>query len=332
MALIGEADDDEIPQLSTGALDALKEFYGERDSRQRQFEDLKAQAEDDYDGSPLTMEAFTEDWNASQFWYSDATATALAEQLLEGASNDSCIAVVSAPSVFIQLKNIVNSGRYPARPQMHLLEYDERFAVFKKEFVLYDFEHPMRLPAELKGKFDRIICDPPFLSADCQTKAALTVRWLSKSWASPADARELQSARNLNPTGLRLIVCTGERMEPLITKLYGKAGTRTTSFNPEHSKGLSNEFRCYANFECREIPSMKLFESEKTLAFLDIGPLSFGHALVIPKYHGAKLTDIPDDQLSEVLHVTKKIATAVGAENYNILQNNGRAAHQEVDH
>lgn len=95
---------------------------------------------------------------------------------------------------------------------------------------------------------------------------------------------------------------------------------------------------------------MKIFESEKTLAFLDIGPLSKGHSvrlpshassrastdhsaqLIIPKHHGAKLHDIPDDQLSEVLSVTKKIAIAQGVEDYNILQNNGRIAHQEVDH
>jgi len=81
-----------------------------------------------------------------------------------------------------------------------------------------------------------------------------------------------------------------------------------------------------------EIPSFKLFESEKTLAFLDIGALSKGHALVIPKYHGAKLADIPDDQLSEILPVLKKIVNATGAENYNILQNNGTLAHQEVHH
>lgn len=54
--------------------------------------------------------------------------------------------------------------------------------------------------------------------------------------------------------------------------------------------------------------------------------------LVIPKHHGAKLTDIPDDSLSELLPIAKKIASATGAENYNILQNNGRLAHQEVDH
>ncbi|GAB7337415.1 hypothetical protein MBLNU457_g2757t1 [Dothideomycetes sp. NU457] len=81
-----------------------------------------------------------------------------------------------------------------------------------------------------------------------------------------------------------------------------------------------------------EIPSMKLWDSEKTFAFLDINPLSYGHALVIPKIHGAKLTDIPDDSLLEILSVTKKLAKASGAENYNILQNNGRMAHQMVDH
>ncbi|KAF2130104.1 HIT-like protein [Dothidotthia symphoricarpi CBS 119687] len=81
-----------------------------------------------------------------------------------------------------------------------------------------------------------------------------------------------------------------------------------------------------------DIPSLKIFESSKTLAFLDIGPLSKGHSLIIPKYHGAKLHEIPDDQLAEVLSVTKKIAIAQGVEDYNILQNNGRIAHQEVDH
>ncbi|KAI9787721.1 MAG: Adenosine 5'-monophosphoramidase [Geoglossum umbratile] len=103
-----------------------------------------------------------------------------------------------------------------------------------------------------------------------------------------------------------------------------------------------------------DIPAFKLFESERVLAFLDIQPLSRGHAMVIPKYHGAKLTDIPDDQLEEILvrrsrpsnktiylmillsasmqPVAKKLALASGAINYNILQNNGRLAHQEVDH
>lgn len=45
-----------------------------------------------------------------------------------------------------------------------------------------------------------------------------------------------------------------------------------------------------------------------------------------------KLTDIPDDELAELLPSAKKLAIAAGADNYNILQNNGRLAHQVVDH
>ncbi|KAI9225053.1 HIT-like protein [Blastocladiella britannica] len=86
----------------------------------------------------------------------------------------------------------------------------------------------------------------------------------------------------------------------------------------------------------KEIPSFKLIETENVYSFLDIGPLSEGHALVIPKHHGERLHDIPTDQLAEVLPVAKQIVDALrvetGLEDYNILQNNGHAAHQEVPH
>ncbi|KAL9615556.1 MAG: hypothetical protein Q9167_000069 [Letrouitia subvulpina] len=53
------------------------------------------------------MDMFMEDWNASQFWYTEETAVLLAKQLLQGAASDTNIAVISAPSVFIQLKNLL---------------------------------------------------------------------------------------------------------------------------------------------------------------------------------------------------------------------------------
>ncbi|KAF8270871.1 HIT-like domain-containing protein [Lactarius quietus] len=81
-----------------------------------------------------------------------------------------------------------------------------------------------------------------------------------------------------------------------------------------------------------EIPSYKLLETEFSYSFLDINPLSRGHALVIPKYHGEKLHDVPDEYLVDTLTIAKKIAIAQGSENYNILQNNGLAAHQFVKH
>lgn len=53
---------------------------------------------------------------------------------------------------------------------------------------------------------------------------------------------------------------------------------------------------------------------------------------MIPRTHAEKLHEVPDAELAELLPVAKKLALAIGAENYNILQNNGRIAHQEVDH
>ncbi|EGN97862.1 hypothetical protein SERLA73DRAFT_182616 [Serpula lacrymans var. lacrymans S7.3] len=81
-----------------------------------------------------------------------------------------------------------------------------------------------------------------------------------------------------------------------------------------------------------EIPSYKLIETELSFSFLDIGPLSRGHALIIPKDHAVKMHELPDEYLADAMPIAKKIAQAQGLENYNILQNNGRIAHQEVDH
>lgn len=48
----------------------------------------------------------------------------------------------------------------------------------------------------------------------------------------------------------RVIISTGERIEPLIRKLFFRAyGVRTTDYEPEHERGLSNEYWCYANFD-----------------------------------------------------------------------------------
>ncbi|KAK1753512.1 NADH-ubiquinone oxidoreductase [Echria macrotheca] len=224
--------------LSSSALDALKAFYAERDAHTEKFAKLQAAAEErlaaasSSSGEPLSMDVFTEDWNESQFWYADETARLLARQLLEGADGETCIAVVSAPSVFVALRNILNEGPHDApRPKLFLLEHDNRFAVFP-EFVFYDFAQPLKVPAHLKGAMDRIIVDPPFLSEDCQTKAALTVRNLSKS----------------PPQSTKLILCTGERMQSLVTRVYRPFGLRTTDYEPVHARGLSNEFYCYANF------------------------------------------------------------------------------------
>ena len=85
-----------------------------------------------------------------------------------------------------------------------------------------------------------------------------------------------------------------------------------------------------------DIPCNRIYEDDAVLAFLDIHPVSDGHCLVIPKKHFAKLHECPAEVFEALGNCVGKIANAVvkavGAEGYNALCNNGRAAGQLVDH
>ncbi|MFO0634685.1 MAG: HIT family protein [Nannocystaceae bacterium] len=85
-----------------------------------------------------------------------------------------------------------------------------------------------------------------------------------------------------------------------------------------------------------ELPCHRIHEDEHVLAFLDIFPLSQGHVLVIPKERKAFLHELSDDAAAAIGRVLPRLARAVlratGASAYNVLQNNGAAAHQAVFH
>jgi len=85
-----------------------------------------------------------------------------------------------------------------------------------------------------------------------------------------------------------------------------------------------------------QIPVTTIYEDEVVLAFLDIGPVSDGHTLVIPKQHFEKLHDCPGELLAQLSSrlgkVAKAVATAMNSEAYNVLCNNGSSAGQLVEH
>lgn len=58
-----------------------------------------------------------------------------------------------------------------------------------------------------------------------------------------------------------------------------------------------------------EIPSYKIYEDEKTLAFLDINPETKGHVLVVPKLEVDKIYDLPDEDFDALMHTVKKLST-----------------------
>jgi histidine triad (HIT) family protein len=85
-----------------------------------------------------------------------------------------------------------------------------------------------------------------------------------------------------------------------------------------------------------EIPSLKIYEDEHSLAFLDIAPFTKGHSIVIPKKHYVNLFDFPEEEMTNYFSGLKKVVTKIkekmNADGINIMQNNFKAAGQVVNH
>lgn len=84
------------------------------------------------------------------------------------------------------------------------------------------------------------------------------------------------------------------------------------------------------------IPCHKVYEDDKVLAFLDINPLSIGHTLVIPKEPAETMGQLSDESAAALGRVLPRLCRAVvavtGVSEYNVLENNGTAAHQAIAH
>ena len=85
-----------------------------------------------------------------------------------------------------------------------------------------------------------------------------------------------------------------------------------------------------------KIPSAKVYDDERTLAFMDINPLTRGHCLVVTKAHAATLYDAEVEDLKAAIATAKKVAgalrKALSPDGLNVLQANGAAAFQSVPH
>jgi histidine triad (HIT) family protein len=85
-----------------------------------------------------------------------------------------------------------------------------------------------------------------------------------------------------------------------------------------------------------QIPCYKVFENQSVLAFLDIGPVSDGHTLLLPKAHCQRLDQCPPGILAQISGaagaIARAITTALNAPAYNVLCNNGSEAGQVVKH
>jgi histidine triad (HIT) family protein len=85
-----------------------------------------------------------------------------------------------------------------------------------------------------------------------------------------------------------------------------------------------------------QIPSMRVYEDERTICFMDINPLNPGHCLVVSRAHASTIFDADEADLQAAIATAKRVAMAlretVKPDGLNLLQANGAAAFQSVPH
>ncbi len=85
-----------------------------------------------------------------------------------------------------------------------------------------------------------------------------------------------------------------------------------------------------------QVPAHVVYEDQSTIAFLDVGPLSEGHLLLVPREHYAKLSDLPAelaaDLGSRIPLLGRALMKVASASAFNVLCNEGAEAGQVVHH
>uniref|UniRef100_A0A023F731 Protein-lysine N-methyltransferase n=1 Tax=Triatoma infestans TaxID=30076 RepID=A0A023F731_TRIIF len=203
--------DEDVPTLSMETFTALQEFYLEQEKKELELQEILQTGKDSV--------KFEEHWQLSQFWYDDATVSLLSEEIFNIVGENSKIALISCPTLYKEVKKKCETC------EVILFEYDKRFAAYGSDFHYYDYKSPLDVPRTFANYFDVVVADPPFLSEECLTKTAVTIKFLTRK---------------------KIILCTGSVMEELIRRLLN---LKKTNFKPQHKNNLANEFACYTNFE-----------------------------------------------------------------------------------
>ncbi|MGN0158661.1 MAG: HIT family protein [Brotaphodocola sp.] len=85
-----------------------------------------------------------------------------------------------------------------------------------------------------------------------------------------------------------------------------------------------------------EIPSATIYEDDEFRVILDLGPASKGHALILPKNHFKDICEADEATAGKLFPLAAKIGAAMkrglGADGFNVVQNNGSSAGQTVFH
>lgn len=174
----------------------------------------------------------------SQFWYSKPTATRLAQEALSiggqaaSLSGLKRVAFVSCPSAFVAAREQLEAAGDDGETEAMVFEYDRRFGdTYGDLFCYFDFNHPERIPEELRGSFDYVMADPPYLDDNTMRLTIESMRILAR-----------------DPETTPMCYNSGAVMAESVR---AHAGWRECRFHPEHASNLQNEFSCFTNYDAK---------------------------------------------------------------------------------
>ncbi|KAJ7223265.1 putative N6-adenine methyltransferase-domain-containing protein [Mycena pura] len=245
---------DSPPTLDPSTLALLNDFITSKTEQENRFHEIAARvtglalddADDAGDEEPIMSvdeyrDAFAEDWQLSQFWYTTAFAMRFARTLHALCTPDTAIAFVCCPTAFVAFQH--------TRPfeRARLLDVDERFAVLApRHYVHYDMEEPDALPDYMTDGVDIAVVDPPFLSEYTNARVVKTLRRILRRKA-------------------KLIVLTSTSVEPILERLYDApplGPLKRTKIEVQHGQ-LRNDFGCWASWEGAEDFDLEAEEEEE---------------------------------------------------------------------
>jgi histidine triad (HIT) family protein len=90
----------------------------------------------------------------------------------------------------------------------------------------------------------------------------------------------------------------------------------------------------FCEIVARRAPAHRIYEDERTLAFLDLFPITRGHVLVVPKRHVDRLTDLREDEYGDLFRSLATVCRRIErlTSDYNVAVNQGKLAGQIVFH
>jgi hypothetical protein len=224
------------------SVEAMRRAGGEKNNNENADNDGSKKKDADWTTPEGFLAAAPEIAGMNQYWYSLPTIKKMVSIIREaGKTEDGSpmkIAFISTPSLFFSLSE-------EERKECVVLDYDKQWET-EHGFHFYDFNDPEGVADSLKGQFDLVVIDPPFIQEECWRQYGVTSNLLLRK--PPAQASENETEF----LGGRAVLTTIIENEDLLFELFN---AKPNVFRPS-IPNLVYQYHIFTNFNAPDLSMM----------------------------------------------------------------------------